>query len=322
MVLVTGCNSLVGNTLIKRLLSDGIQVRAIDTWKEKGFPESVDFLQGSVLDEELLLTACEGVTTVFHFKDIESPMHDGRRHMRKVNVKGTANILRAAKENEVKKIIFLSSAEVYGNRKTMLIKEDDPRKPVTPYGRDKLKAEKLCLKAIEEDNLDITIFRPTIIGGANIDDPLILVILYMAMAMGDANRLYIAGDGNTRFQLVHPADVVEAMLTATKLHETRGRIYNLGSDDVPTQMEQLVKVKEKARLDCQIKHISPTFTRISSVLLKPLKINYLRKEHVMFLISNFVLDCDSAKKDLRWNPTKNNIDILLEAIQWYEKEKL
>ncbi|HPA71940.1 MAG TPA: NAD(P)-dependent oxidoreductase [Spirochaetota bacterium] len=322
MVLVTGCNSLVGNTLVRRLLADGVQVRAIDTWREKGLPESVDFLQGSVLDEELLLSACEGVKTVFHFKDIESPVHDGRRRMKKVNIRGTENVLKAAKENDVRKVIFLSTAEVYGNRKTMLIKEDDAKKPVTPYGKDKLKAEKLCVRAVETDNMDITIFRPTIVGGAGIEDPLILVILYMAMAVGDANRLYIAGDGNTRFQLVHPSDVVDAMLTATKLHETRGKIYNLGSDDVPTQMEQLVKVKEKARLDCQIKHISPSFAKISSVLLKPLKINYLRKEHVMFLTSNFVLDCDQAKKELNWNPTKDNIEILLEAIRWYEKEKL
>jgi len=322
MVLVTGCNSLVGNTLIRRLLNDGMQVRAIDTWKEKGLPGNVDFLEGSILDEELILSACEGVKTVFHLKDIENPAHDGRRHMKKVNVRGTANVLKAAREQGASKIVFLSSAEVYGNRKTMLINEDDPKKPVTPYGKDKLKAEKLCLKAIEQDNLDITIFRPTIIGGANIDDPLILVILYMSMAMGEANRLYIAGNGSTRFQLVHPDDVVDAMIASTKIHATRGRIYNLGSDDVPTQMEQIVKMKEKARLDCQIKHLSPSATRVLSVLLKPLKINYLRKEHVLFLLSNFVLDCDRAKNDLSWTPKKNNIEILSEAIQWYQTEKL
>ncbi len=322
MVLVTGCNSLVGNTLVRRLLNEGKEVRAIDTWKEKGLPENVDFLEGSMLDEELLLSACEGVKTVFHLKDIEGPAHDGRRNMKRINVRGTANVLKAAKEQGASKIVFLSSAEVYGNRKTMLINEDDPKKPVTPFGRDKVKAEKLCLNAVEQDNLDITIFRPTIVGGANIDDPLILVILYMSMAMGEANRLYIAGNGSTRFQLVHPDDVANAMIASTKIHASRGKIYNLGSDDVPTQMEQIVRLKEKARLDCQIKHLSPSATRLLSVLLKPLKINYLRKEHVLFLVSNFVLDCDRVKKDLAWTPTKNNIDILDEAIRWYQTEKL
>lgn len=321
MVLVTGCNSLVGSTLVRRLLAEGSDIRAIDTWKEKSLPDTIDFLEGTVLNEELLMSATEGVRTIYHLQDIDSPVHLGRRYMKKVNVKGTENVLKAAKENGVEKVIFLSSAEVYGNRKTMLIKESDPCRPVTPYGKDKLKAEKLCLKEIES-GFDITIFRPTIVAGAHIDDPLILVILYMAMAMGDANRLYIAGDGDTRFQLVHPDDVVTAMLACRKIGQSRGKIYNLGSDDVPTQMEQIIKVKEQARLDCQIKHLSASLTKFLSIVLKPFKINYLRKEHVLFMLSNFVLDCDRAKNELNWQPTKNNIDIFLETIEWYQKEKL
>ncbi len=321
MVLVTGCNSLVGSTLIRRLLAEGSDIRAIDTWKKKSMPEGIDFLEGTVLNEELLMSATEGIQTIYHLQDIDSPVHAGRRYMKKMNVKGTENVLKAAKENGVEKIIFLSSAEVYGNRKTMLINENDPCRPTIPYGKDKLKAEKLCKKGIE-NGLDITIFRPTIVAGPGIDDPLILVILYMAMAMGDANRLYIAGDGDTRFQLVHPDDVVTAMLNCRKIEQSRGKIYNLGSDDVPTQMEQIIKVKELARLDCQIKHLSASLTKFLSIVLKPFKINYLRKEHVLFMLSNFVLDCDRAKKELNWQPLKNNIDIFLETIEWYQKEKL
>ncbi len=322
MVLVTGCNSLIGRTLTERLLKDGMQVRAMDTWKQKGFPENAEFIEGCVLDSELLYSVCQDVKTIYHLQDIENPSHEGRRRMKKVNIRGTENVINAALENQVPKMVFLSSAEVYGNRKTMLIKEDDVKKPVTPYGRDKLKAEKLCLKALEEHSIGITIFRPTLITGAGVDDPLILVILYMALAMGDANRLYIAGDGNTRFQLIHSSDVASAMIASTKIAAARGRIYNLGSDDVPAQMEQIVKIREKARLDCQIKHISPAATKLLSVLLKPFKINYLRKEHVMFLLSNFVLDCSMAKKDLAWEPTMDNVDIFLETIEWYVREKL
>ncbi len=140
--------------------------------------------------------------------------------------------------------------------------------------------------------------------------------------MGDANQLYIAGDGNSRFQLVHPDDVAEAMIKAANNNISKGKIYNLGSDNVPSQIEQVVKVRELAELDCRIKHISPFFTKILSVILKPLKINYLRKEHVMFILSNFVLDCSRAKTELKWKPKKNNVNILTEAIEWYKKEKL
>ncbi len=322
MILITGCNSLAGQSLVRKLSKDGKQVRGFDNWKRKDFPQSAEFIEGNLLDYETLLEACEDVDIIYHLYDIENPAHDGRRHMKKVNIQGTENLLKAAKECEVKKIIFLSTGEVYGKTESMLVREDDQKKPVTPYGKDKLKIEARLLKAVEKEGMDITIFRPTIMAGANIDDPMILIILYMALANGDANQLYIAGDGSTRFQLVHPDDVADAMIKAVGTQGSRGRIYNLGSDDVPTQMEQVVKVRERAKLDCAIKHISPSTTKLLSFILKPLNINYLRKEHVMFIVSNFVLDCDRAKSELNWRPTKNNIDIFVEAIQWYENEKL
>ena len=322
MNLVTGCNSLPGRALMTRLLAEGQKVRGMDTWKTRDFPETADFIEGTVLDYEIIQKACEDVKVIYHLMDVENPAHSGRRHMRKMNIKGTENIILAAKEFKIRKILFLSTAEVYGKPKAMPIRQDDPKKPITPYGKDKLKAEKICWRFIEAEGMDITIFRPTIIAGAGIDDSMILIILYMALAMGDANQLYISGDVNTRFQLAHTDDVVDAMLIASSNSVSRGKVYNLGSDDVPTQMEQVVKVKEKSRLDCQIKHISPFFTKFMSILLKPLNINYLRKEHVLFILSNFVLDCDRAKIDLGWQPKMNNIDIFTEAIDWYKKVKL
>lgn len=322
MVLITGCNTLIGNSLITRLLKKGEKIKAIDNWKDARLPEEVEFIEGNVLDYELLTEAFQGVDILFHLMDIENPAHNGRRHMKKMNIAGTENVLKAAKEAEIKKIIFLSTGEVYGKTGDLIVEEHHAKKPVTPYGKDKLKAEALCREKVEKEGADITIFRPTLVTGPEIDDSMILIILYMAMAMGDANQLYIAGDGNTRFQLIHPDDVADAMLKSLETPSSRGAIYNLGSDDVPTQMEQVIKVREKAKLDCQIKHISPTTTKVLSFILKPLGINYLREEHIMFIISNFVLDCSRAKNDLKWQPTKNNIEIFVETIQWYEKEKL
>ncbi len=322
MVLITGCNSLLGKTLANRLQRDGVKVRCFDFWKVKDSPEATEFIEGSILDYELVLNFCEGVDTIYHLLDIENSSHYGRRFMKKVNVRGTENILNAAKEKEVKKVIFLSSSKVYGKPRDLSISEEDAQKPNTAYGRDKLKAEKLCTKFAEKDGMDITIFRPTTITGPGTDDPMILIILYMALAMEDSNRLYIAGDGDSRYQLVHTDDVVDAMLRAARNAASRGRIYNLGSDNVPTQMEEVIKVKELAELNCQVKHLSAFFAKILSSVLRPLNINYLRKEHLVFILSNFMLDCDRAKTELGWAPTKDNIAILTETIKWYQNEKL
>lgn len=322
MVLITGCNGLLGRTLAKNLMSRNIPVRGLDFWKVKESPEVTEFFEGSILDIELVQKACEGVDTVYHLLDIENSSHYSRRFMKKVNINGTENILMSALENSVKKVIFLSTAKVYGQPDEMSIKENDKISPDTPYGKDKVKAEKICTKYIEQNGMNITIFRPTTIAGPGIDDTMILIILYMALGMDDSNRLYIAGDGDSRYQLVHPEDVVSAFILAAATDSSRGKVYNLGSDCVPTQMEEVVKVKELAGLNCSIKHLSSFYAKVLSFILRPLNINYLRKEHLVFILSNFYLDCEKAKMDLKWLPAKDNIQIFLETINWYRSEKL
>lgn len=322
MVLITGCNGLLGRTLAGALKVGGVDVRGLDFWKLKDSPQLDEFVMGSILDYEIVKEACEGVDTIYHLLEIENSSHYGRRFMKKVNVKGTEYILKAAKEFDVKKVVFLSSAKVYGKPGEIPVGEEYPLKPNTPYGRDKVKAEKLCGKFADKEDLDITIVRPTTITGPGTDDTMILVILYMALGMDDSNRLYIAGEGESSFQLVHPDDVAAAMITAAKVPVSRGQVYNLGSDNVPTQQEEVMNVKERARLDCEVRHLRPFFARVLSILLRPLNINYLRKEHLLFILSNFVLECGKAKKELGWMPAKGNIEILVETIEWYKKEKL
>lgn len=322
MILVTGCNSLLGRNLVNALLKKGEPVRGLDLWKGRQFPSEVEFYEGTVADAELLAEACEGVTTVFHLMDVEDASYYGRRFMKKINVKGTDILLKACREAGVEKVIFQSSGKVYGTPSILPIREEDKLKPSTAYGKDKKKAEAICMKQMEEEGMDITIFRPTIITGPGVDEPMILIILYMAMGMGDSNRMYIAGDGDTKYQLVHPEDVVDALLKIMEYPGSRGKIYNLGSDNVPTQLEQVIKVKEQSRVECSVKHITPLFTKVLSILLKPLNIHYLRKDHVQFILNSFMLDCDRAKIELEWYPRKNNVDILTETLKWYEEEKL
>ncbi|RPI96425.1 MAG: NAD(P)-dependent oxidoreductase, partial [Spirochaetales bacterium] len=263
-----------------------------------------------------------GVDTIYHLLDIEYPSHYGRRFMKRVNIKGTENLLRAARELGVNKIVHLSSSKVYGSPEELPVKEEDTPRPNTRYGKDKLKAENLCRKFVEKDEMDITIFRAAPITGPGLDDPMILVILYMALGMEDSSRLYIAGEGDTRYQLVYTDDVVAALIAGARAPVARGGVYNLGSDNVPTQREEVMKVKEKAGLECGVKHLTPLFAKLLSFILKPLNINYLRKEHLLFILSNFVLDCSKAKKDLGWMPSKDNIEIFIETIDWYRREKL
>ena len=322
MILVTGSNTYVGKRLVKRLLHEGKTVRSMDTSKPKDIDPKVNFIIGDCLNEKILASACKGIETIYHCLDIRNTNKHKRRYMKNVNISGTKNIIEAAKKTGVKNFIFLSTYEVYGKTKKIPTRYDDPKKPKTKFGKDKLKAEKILWEAIKKDTIAITILRPALITGPEISNPVILISLLMACGMEEANRLYVSGNGDTKFQLLHPDDAIEAMVLAGNSNNARGKIYNLGSDNVLTQMEQVVNVKEKAQMDCMIKHISPFNTRIMSKLLRPFKIKFFTKEHVFFLLNNLLLDCGKAKKDLGWAPQKDNIETIIDTINWYRREKL
>lgn len=322
MVLVTGSNSLLGRTLVKRLLDSGERVRCLDLEKPKNLPSGVEFVQSNIIADTALDKILHKADAVFHLLDVKSPRHAGRRLMKKINVKGTRILLDAVYAAGVKKFIFQSSYEVYGSIDKFPSSESAPSKPETRYGKDKLEAEKFCQSYIKEDKMDITIFRPSPLVGPGTKNPITLITLLMALGMEEANRIYVAGHGENRFQLLHPEDAASAFMLAYASPLSKGKVYNLGSDNVPMQIEQVLAAKDGAKLDSTMKHLSTSYTKLLSVLLKPFKINYLNRGHVMYLLSNLVLDCRVAKNELGWKPTHENVDIILETIKWYREEKL
>jgi nucleoside-diphosphate-sugar epimerase len=325
MILVTGSSSLLGVRLVKKLVAGGEKVRCLDLEKPRDIPAGVEFSEGDILLDDIALgKLCKGIDVIFHLMDVKSPKHRGRRYMRKINVKGVRKLISVAQAAGVKKMIFLSSYEVYGTVKNLPVGEYDLKKmkPVTRYGRDKLKAEKICLESIKANKMNIAIFRPSPMVGPGTRNPITLITLLMAMGMEEANRIYVVGHGENRFQLLHPEDAADALYKAYKSGTVYGKIYNLGSDNVPGQMEQITSIKEKAKLDSTIMHLSTKKAKFRSFFLRPFKIDYLNKGHVMYLLTDLILDCQAAKKDLGWQPKYGNVDIILETIDWYRKEKL
>lgn len=324
MILVTGSSSLLGVRLVKKLVDEGEKVRCLDLEKSRDIPIRAEFIEGDILDDNTIGKLCKGIEMIVHLMDVKSPKRHGRRYMRKINIKGLRKLISAAQTAGVKKMIFLSSYEVYGTVENLPVGEYDLKKmkPLTRYGKDKLKAEKICLEAIKANKMNIAIFRPSPMMGPGTRNPITLITLLMAMGMEEANRIYVVGHGENRFQLLHPEDAADALYLAYKKGTAYGKIYNLGSDDVPEQMELLTTVKEKARLDSRIMHLSSKKAKFRSFFLRPFKIDYLNKGHVMYLLTDLILDCTAAKSDLGWQPKYGNVNIVLETIEWYRKEKL
>lgn len=150
--LVTGGAGFIGSNLVKLLADSRHEVVVLDNFKS-GYRENlaaipdVRVFEGDVRDEAAVQNTVAGCEVVFHLaasvgntRSIERPIEDSE-----INVLGTLKVLEAARRNGVRKVVFSSSAGIFGELKTVPIREDHPTEPDTPYGASKLGAEKLCL---------------------------------------------------------------------------------------------------------------------------------------------------------------------------------
>ncbi len=321
MILITGSNSLLGRRVAEKLVSMGEKVRCHDSYVPEEKPEGVEFVTGDILTPLELNGLFKNVTALFHLKEELRPGSHGRKHMRDINTRGAENIVRMAVNSGVENILMLSSYAVYGKKNTLPLTEESILKPVTPYGKDKLQAEKLLKNLTSNTSIKTTVIRPAVVTGPGTGDPIILQTMYMAMGIEEENIVYLSGDGSTRLQLLGIDDAAEAFVLAYKSDQSAGKVYNAGSDDVPTHLEEAENLRESLDLDYTIKHYTPLRLKILSLLLRPTGMKYFTGEHLMYMQKNMVLDCGKIKEELGWTPQKNNMDILGDTARWYSEEK-
>ena len=137
MILVTGATGHIGNVLVRKLLERGEKVRVLILPGESRAPLqglNVEAMEGDVLDTTSLFKSLQGVRGVFHLAGIISIMPGENPFVRKVNVEGTRNVMRVAKEAHVKKIVYTSSIHAIQRVEGGLIDERLPYDPNNAYG--------------------------------------------------------------------------------------------------------------------------------------------------------------------------------------------
>ena len=167
MILVTGAAGHIGNVLIRELTALGKKVRGLVLPGEnlrslEGL--DLELIEGNILDKPALLRAMEGVDTVYHLASLVSITNDKIDMMRLVNIKGTQNVLEAAKESGVKKFIYTSSIHALERPEHGKVIDEtlkfDSKNPAGPYDQTKAEASILAQKAAAE-GLNVTIVCPT-----------------------------------------------------------------------------------------------------------------------------------------------------------------
>jgi UDP-glucose 4-epimerase len=248
---VTGGAGFIGSHLSEELLKRGYQLAILDnlsTGKRENIAsildnKNVEFIKGSITDLPLLQKVFKNADYVFHLaaaasvpKSIENPQES-----HEVNVTGTLNVLIAARDNKVKKVVNASSCAIYGDEPGLPKKEDMPVKPLSPYAVTKLAAEEYCQIFQMVYKLPTVSLRYFNIFGPrqNPDSEYSAAIPKFIKLKLQGKTINIYGDGQATRDYVYVSDAVSALITAAE--SGAAGIYNIGSGK-STTVNELVEL--------------------------------------------------------------------------------
>lgn len=234
---VTGGAGFIGSNLVRALLKKGVETHVIDNYAA-GRIEGRE-VEGAIYHERdiLNLSSVEEVfkdAVVFHLAALPR-VQDSIDHPREtaaVNVDGTLAVLEAARQGGARKLIFSSSAAVYGDQDRMPLQEDMPATPKSPYGLHKYMGEKMCALWSDLYSLPTVSLRYFNVYGPGFDakGAYALVVGRFIDLKSQGQPLTIAGDGSNTRDYVHVSDVVRANIMAAENEAVgKGEVFNIGS---------------------------------------------------------------------------------------------
>ncbi len=307
-ILVTGGAGFIGSHVAEKLLEQENEVVILDNFnnyysadlKRKNLEKIKDritLLEADILEMERVKEAVKNCDSIIHEAaqagvriSVKQPLKTSR-----INITGTLNVLQAAKEEGIKKVVFASSSSVYGKIHHLPFDEDHPKEPISPYGVSKLAGEHYCRVFSELYGLEIPMLRYFTVYGPRIR-PDLAINKFMHNAMKN-QPLEIYGDGKKSRDFTYISDIVEGTILA--LNKGKTTPYNLGGGNKVTVLELAQKIKE--------------ITNSSSELVF--------SGDVQGDVQHTSSNTEKAKKELGWQPKVHIDDGLRKYYEWVKEEK-
>jgi len=262
-VTVTGGAGFIGSNLVKLLLEKKCDVTVLDDLSSghavnlDGLP--VTFIRDDVRNADAVGRAVAGSELVFHLaasvgnkRSVDDPIADSE-----INVIGTLNVLEQARHRGIRRVVFSSSAGIFGELKTLPISEDHPAEPDSPYGASKLAAEKHCLAYSKLYRLEAACLRYFNVYGINQRfDAYGNVIPIFVHRVLRGEDIVIFGDGEQTRDFVNARDVAQANYLAGMASGASGA-YNIASGSRVTINELAQWIAEAAGVELRVTHAPP-----------------------------------------------------------------
>ncbi len=234
--LVTGGAGFIGSNLVDALVARGDQVVIIDnllTGKKENINPKAEFHLADIRDLEAIKPFFQGIDFVFHFAafprvqpSIEDPVLAND-----INLNGTLNVLVAARDAKVKKLVYSASSSAYGNQEKMPLTEDMPAHSLSPYGLQKYVGELYCRLFSEIYALPTVALRYFNVYGKRqaLEGAYCLVMGIFVTQRKAGQPMTIVGDGENRRDFTSVVDVVQANILASQSDKVgKGEVINIG----------------------------------------------------------------------------------------------
>ncbi|MGI9106940.1 MAG: SDR family oxidoreductase [Pyrinomonadaceae bacterium] len=268
IVLVTGGAGFVGSHIAATFAARGARVRVLDDLST-GHPENleeiggdVDFVRGSLNDEDALRRAFEGVELVYHEAAIPSVPRsvDNPRETHRACVEATFSLLLAARDSRVRRVVYAASSSAYGDQPTLPKTEVMSPDPLSPYAAAKLFGEYYCQVFTRTYNLETVCLRYFNVFGPRQDPSStysgVISRFIDALATGQTPIIY--GDGEQSRDFTYVANVVDANVRAAETTSGVGQVINVANGERITLNELLDKLKMiMGRTDVQAEYRAP-----------------------------------------------------------------
>jgi UDP-glucose 4-epimerase len=245
-VLVTGGGGFIGSNLVRALLERGDRVRVLDNFSTGSRSNlaglDVEVVEGELRSYERVHNAVRGAEIVFHLgalgsvpRSVQDPLTSSA-----VNIEGTLNVLLAARDEGVRRVVYSSSSSVYGTRRDLPVTEETPPDPLSPYGVAKLAAERYCVSfARVYQSFETVVLRYFNVFGPrqNPFSQYAAVVPLFVTAIAEGRPVTIEGDGEQSRDFTYVANVVEATIAAAQAEGASGRIFNVSAGSPATVNE-------------------------------------------------------------------------------------
>ncbi|MFQ5607123.1 MAG: NAD-dependent epimerase/dehydratase family protein [Candidatus Zixiibacteriota bacterium] len=307
-VLVTGGAGFVGSNLVRAVFDAGGQVIVLDdlfTGDRGNIDSDIDyeFIEGSVADQKLVFEQLKRADYVAHLaaRNIIISTRDPREDF-STNIGGTLNVLLAARENPNVRVVYTSSASVYGNPRSLPIPEDENPLTFSPYSVSKLAGENYCTAFYETYGVHVSSVRYSNVYGPKQDpeNPYCGVVSKFIESLGAGNPVTIHGDGLQTRDFTYVTDTVEATLIALLSPRADGMVFNVGAGvetSVLTLAEEIARAMDRG---VEVRHVDRR------------DIDNIRRR---------VLNIERIRSRLRWQPQTTLREGIRRTVDWWRTHK-